>query len=270
MANSIYYFSGTGNSFAAARDIAERVADTQLQAISNSALKGAKIQNYDRVGFVFPVYAWGMPRLVTDFIKAAHIKNNTYIFAIATAGGVVGATLKELQTVLRKKGCALDAGFAVKSPSYGFDPLAEPIGPIKFVQFLAGKKIRELKIFEERKDEIINSVISKKIVRPESTNFQADTVGGMLHSVALDSFKKEDENYFQSENCTSCGTCVSLCPRDNISLADGKLQWLGNCEGCRACLKWCPEHAIGYKGLSNPSQSKNSTVNLKDLLSSGQ
>lgn len=67
----IFYFSGSGNSHYAANIIAEKL-DTPLVSMA-SYLKSSKL-NFDArqdkyCGFVFPVHFWGVPYLVTEFIK---------------------------------------------------------------------------------------------------------------------------------------------------------------------------------------------------------
>ncbi|MGM0508919.1 MAG: EFR1 family ferrodoxin [Fusobacteriota bacterium] len=264
--NTIYYFSGTGNSYSVARDIAKEIKDTKLKSIRNKDIGNIKIKNQDKVGLVLPVYAWGMPRIVSEFLENTEFENNSYIFAIATAGGVIGSTLKKVNDILKNKGTSLNVGFGVRSASYAFDPEAEPMGLIKFIQFLGGKKVKGIKDFKTRKDEIINMIMKKKNGKIETTNFLADTIGGFFHSVAVDAFKKEGQKYLVNDSCNQCGVCISLCPRENIIIEGNKVKWMENCEGCRACAMWCPEKAIGYEGVSEISQSTNPTVNLKDLL----
>lgn len=64
----IFYFSGTGNSAWAARQLARLTGDT-VYDITN--LKGLpKMEGAKQIGFVFPVYAWGVPEIMADFAKS--------------------------------------------------------------------------------------------------------------------------------------------------------------------------------------------------------
>ncbi len=49
-----------------------------------------------------------------------------------------------------------------------------------------------------------------------------------------------------SERCVRCGTCVSVCPMNNIEIVDDKVTWNHNCECCLACIHWCPCNAIEH------------------------
>ncbi|UCC57943.1 MAG: EFR1 family ferrodoxin [Candidatus Bathyarchaeum sp.] len=53
-------------------------------------------------------------------------------------------------------------------------------------------------------------------------------------------FKVDDEK------CIRCGTCVSVCPMNNIKIVNDKVTWNHNCEICLACIHWCPQNAIQH------------------------
>ena len=61
----IYYFSGTGNSLAVAQSIAEGTG----QEISNHLIATPKGRDNEVVGFVCPVYAWGIPRHFKEMVR---------------------------------------------------------------------------------------------------------------------------------------------------------------------------------------------------------
>jgi MinD superfamily P-loop ATPase len=53
-----------------------------------------------------------------------------------------------------------------------------------------------------------------------------------------------DKDFSVSDACTSCGTCATVCPVNNIELVDKKPVWQHHCECCCACLHFCPVQAI--------------------------
>jgi len=59
MRTVIYWFSGTGNSLAAAKVLAEQCGETELISMADSI--GMPVSSADRIGLVFPVYAFGPP-----------------------------------------------------------------------------------------------------------------------------------------------------------------------------------------------------------------
>lgn len=80
----IFYFSGTGNSAWVARQIA-KAQQEELLAIAEEINKNKEyaLKDGEKVGFVFPVYAWGPPGIVLRFIRQLKMKNPEYLFLFA-------------------------------------------------------------------------------------------------------------------------------------------------------------------------------------------
>ena len=121
----IFYFTGTGNSLAAAQTIA-RATDDLLVDIGAAY----KYKDFDftlaqdeQLGFVFPTYAWTTPPIVDAFIKRAHFRTGNketftpgYCFAVLSCGAFVGNTARFFgNLLLKEQGINLDASFSVKS-----------------------------------------------------------------------------------------------------------------------------------------------------------
>ena len=53
--------------------------------------------------------------------------------------------------------------------------------------------------------------------------------------------------HINSDKCTGCGLCVTVCPDDVFALAAGKVTITGEkCIECGHCVAVCPEQAITY------------------------
>jgi NAD-dependent dihydropyrimidine dehydrogenase PreA subunit len=54
---------------------------------------------------------------------------------------------------------------------------------------------------------------------------------------------------FDSEKCTGCGTCLSVCPRNVLLRANGKIEIADRdaCIECGACQRNCPPGALQVK-----------------------
>ena len=90
MSTEIYYFSGTGNSLAVARDIAERTKGTLISIPAVMDKQSTKTDAGD-IGIIFPCYLaqlYGIPLIVERFVKRIEDVGSKYIFAVCTCGGL--------------------------------------------------------------------------------------------------------------------------------------------------------------------------------------
>ena len=121
----IFYFTGTGNSLAAAQTIA-RATDDLLVDIGAAY----KYKDFDftlaqgeQLGFVFPVYNYTTPPIIDAFLKRARFRTGNketftpdYCFAVISCGAFVGSTARVFgKRLLDAQGINLDAPFSVKS-----------------------------------------------------------------------------------------------------------------------------------------------------------
>ena len=86
----IYYFSGTGNSKWVAGRLASILGE-HLVEIGEAIRLGKfryELATEESIGWVFPVYSWGPPPVVLDFISKWHVdgyvKGKTYCYMVAT------------------------------------------------------------------------------------------------------------------------------------------------------------------------------------------
>lgn len=104
MKNRIYFFTGTGNSLKVAEDIVKVLPNSELVAI-HRGIDTEIPRDFERIGFVFPVYFWGLPAMVADFLRNTHFpeQDSTYFFAIATYFGIAGNAIRMIALCFLKK-----------------------------------------------------------------------------------------------------------------------------------------------------------------------
>lgn len=234
MVTHIYYFTGTGNSLVVATLLKNNIPNAELLPIAN--LKDKNIETTaDNIGFVFPVYCGGPPRIVSEFIKKLNIANpDAYIFTATTATSQVGATFTIINKLLKAKQHKISAGFNISMPG-NYTVFYGAVSDEKQNKFFqkAQKDIEKaLTIIKDKKE---TSMPTKPII---------GTLFGFIYNISMRYFPRQDKNFFADQNCNGCGTCVKVCPVNNIKMEDNKPVWQHNCEQCFACLQWCPKSAI--------------------------
>lgn len=236
MKTIIYYFTGTGNSLAAARTIAAALGDCELVPIASlQNTPGEITPAADRVGIICPVYDAGLPLIVAEFAGRLDLSRSGYTFAVVTLGGIGVSALHQLNGIITKKqGSTLDAAFAVPMPG-NFPPVGK-IAPRE-------KQDRILTSANMRLEEIARTIDAGIAVPPGCS-----PVSALMKLLTYGSFAKNghalDQQFSVSDACTSCGTCRNVCPVENIVMANDRPSWLHHCELCCACLHFCPVEAI--------------------------
>lgn len=96
----IFYFSGTGNSQMATKQIEEIIHDKIISI--NQCLKEEKRKSYRSehpLVFVRPTYAWRIPKVVEHWIYSTHFEGNHKAYFVLTCGsscGIAAAYAKKL------------------------------------------------------------------------------------------------------------------------------------------------------------------------------
>lgn len=262
MTTTLYYFTGTGNSLMVARHLAEELGEARLVSIPKE-IKNEKIVLEDEcIGFIFPVYYYGIPLIIRDFLKKLEINKVKYIFCIATCGGATGITFGQVSKFLEEKGAVLASGFKMVLPD-NYVLMYNPTSEEKQVErFNAEKiKIKEIsKIVEKRE----HFGLDERFFEPSKI------LAPILHK-HTEKFGEDAKKFWTSERCNGCGSCKSLCPVKNIEMEAGKPQWKDACQQCLACIHWCPQQAIEYgKGTPKRRRYRNPEISLKDIISSAE
>jgi len=112
----IFVFSGTGNSYHAAKRIATAFQQDMVEMAAAVRYK-RKSYNADgqSVGFVFPVYFGALPSIVEEFLQTVEVMRPGYVYCVSTCAGSSGAACEQLRDVLGKR-LKVDAFFDVKMP----------------------------------------------------------------------------------------------------------------------------------------------------------
>lgn len=230
----IFYFSATGNSRHVAKKIAEKTGNKIISITDclKNDFRNFIVDKKENIGFVFPVYNFGLPITVVDFIEKLNIKSeNSYVFTVATYGGFSGGASKMIKKLLCKKGIDVNAQYSVKMPDT-WTPVYDLSDKNKVAKT------------NTKADKKIDSII-KQIKRNAKGNFDSHRIpfgdkfyGGYDAMRRTGSLSVED-------SCVGCGLCAKQCPVNAIEIQNGKPVWVKEkCAMCLGCLHHCPKFAI--------------------------
>ena len=234
MRNAIFYFTGTGNTLALARNLKEKLKNSDL--IPLASLKNTfDATGYEKLVFLFPVYGGGIPAIVSEKLNNITISPTAYKASICNYAGGQGAALSIFAEEFEKQtGLEIDVGWGLMMPN-NYIPLYGSESPEMINKKLSKANEALIKIADE-----INQKIKKPIEKPPLYSLIKAAWKGFLLSS-----KRTDNRFRVDSSCTSCGLCARICPVNNISLSDkGKPKWHNKCLQCMACLQYCPEKAI--------------------------
>lgn len=248
----ILYFSGTGNSLAVARKIAE-ATDDQLIPL-NDAIR-QDLTNVHCIGLVFPTYNFNLPPAVQNMVPRLKISPKAYVYAITTCGAQAGNSLWTIRRLLRAKDIKLAYAHKIRVPdnsaiAFGRNP---------------NEQAWKFDKFAYRLEQILSDIQTQKHKR----HFAWWGFAGWL--TARPSIENKLLLTFHpvvnEEKCTGCNTCARVCPMNNIAV-DEKAGIGPHCTICLACVHVCPQQAIGVNGCEalKERQYRHPEVKLKDLI----
>lgn len=238
----VFYFSGSGNSEYVAKSISESLGDSCV-FIPNVLCEDTvyHISEGERLGFVFPVYSWGVPDFVAKFISKLNIDGATYIYYVCTCGDDTGKTNEQMCSLIEAKGWQLSLGYSIQMPNTyvclpGFDVDKAEIedAKLKNAKTKLDEIICHLKNYDEGCFETLPGVfpwIKSKVIRPFFNKYLITA-----------------KPFHATDDCVHCGKCVSECPMKNIKLDKDTLKprWGENCVGCLRCYHLCTANSIQF------------------------
>ena len=227
--NIIYCYSGAGHCLDMAKKIAKALGDTDIVMMRSfpalTDARGAK-----RVGFNFSCMAGGLPGDVEEYIKAIQVSPEAYTFAVEQYAGYLGCGLRKIDEIV-----PLDYWTGISNHSTAIWLMPHTLTFPPTTPETAQKRI------DRKAAAVAGAVLEGRRSEkrpPKEAAFELMSKGlGKTHG-------KRVKTFAASDACIGCGTCVQVCPRNNIQLVGGKPAFGPNCIGCLSCVQLCPETAI--------------------------
>lgn len=248
----IFYFTGTGNSLYVAKKIGGN-----LVSIAQAVRKERQLYEDDVIGFVFPTYAVGIPRIVQNFVNQNQF-HAKYSFAVMTCGGSLGSSLMKFEKMAAARGLKLDyTNKMVMIDNYGIRSM--------------DKKLK--KHMQEREDEKIERIAADIQRQKRSllrSNRMVQCYTKLMNTCSGLCYDNADKHFtIQKNKCIKCGLCQKICPSGNIRLTPYP-SFLHKCEGCYACVHSCPQKALSPNRHPMEVQYLHPGIKQSEIISGNQ
>ena len=252
MKSVIYYFTGTGNSLEVAKKIAEALPDCKLVSMGKGRHDSSEV--YDTIGFIYPTYAFNLPRRVAEFLSESSFdkSKSAYYFAVTASGGRAVCSLSVFAKALKKRGVTLHFAEEFATAANAVTMYAMP-----------ERNAESQRVATENIPALVRKIISKTQQPAAKLNEPLNVSTAIFLKLFLAGKKK---GYHASDACTGCGTCAAVCPVANIQMENNKPSFQRNCEQCMACIQWCPMQALNYKNKTQDrGRYQNPNITVQEL-----
>lgn len=249
MASTVFYFSGTGNSYYIAKGISEGLSG-RLVSMASIINDKEITTDTDCIGMVFPTYYGDAPGIVQEFIPKLKGLSSKYVFVVSNYGGGKGRSVKTVNELLLKNGGELAASYGIHMPQNAFlkpkenaeKLYAKANEMVKLICRRTEEKARGFRVSEKGIDLIQRPITP--LIKSLSRNHFIKTVQGSEVETDIELMRRLDCSFNINESCIGCGLCSKICPVHNITMENGKPKWTHRCENCLACYNLCPNKAI--------------------------
>jgi flavodoxin/NAD-dependent dihydropyrimidine dehydrogenase PreA subunit len=233
----IYVFSGTGNTLLTADMLGSHLESQGVKTTIYSINTGGSPppqDDFDCIGFGYPVYAYNMPEIFYRFVRDLPDARDKKAFVFKTSGEpfrLNKVSSYKLLKMLEKKGYDVILEQHLLMP---YNILFRyPDGLSKQMYFYSDalcKMLSKRLLGGERDTFKFNSfyVFASWLLRFQ---WPGARLNGRLYSV-------------NKKRCSKCMQCVKDCPEGNISFKDGRLRFGWRCNMCMRCAMFCPTDAI--------------------------
>lgn len=233
----ILCFSATGNSRYVADRIAAATGDDvrDMAALLAAGETYLSIANGEAVGIIGPVYSWGLPSVVEEFLGLLSFNQPpAYLWHFSTYGTTTGAAGRFAADILVRHGYTVDASFSAKMPDTWT------------VLFDLNDKEKAARMNGEAEFEIDDAI--RRIQSRKRGDFSKDKLPAPLASLAHAMgypLMRRTSKFELMDACVGCGLCARKCPVSAIELINERPVWVKPvCAGCLGCLHRCPKFAI--------------------------
>jgi NAD-dependent dihydropyrimidine dehydrogenase PreA subunit/flavodoxin len=242
----IVYFSQAGSTARVATAIGTGLTgagyDVSLRSLDRRATPW--VRDFDLIGLGCPVYSYALPHNFVDFLRSLPPLEGQPVFLFNTNGTYSFDSASRFAQLVQAKGANILGYFSC----HGWDSY---LGYARVGWLFSGSHPDQADLASAGTfgRDIAAMLAGKAGTAPyhlHSTppplvyRLERLFTGRWLTAHVYSRFFKAD-----GEKCSGCGTCVEVCPADNIRVSsEGSPLWRHECIGCLMCELRCPQGAI--------------------------
>lgn len=233
----IYVFSGTGNTLLTANMLGSHLESKGIKAIVHSIGSDESPplpDDFDYIGFGYPVYAYNMPEIFSRFVRNLPDAPDKKAFIFKTSGEPFMlnrvSSYKLIKTLRRK----------------GYDVLIEQhlLMPYNILFRYPDDLSKQMYLYSDA----MCKMLSLRLTGGERDEFKfnpASVFASLLMRVQWPGARLNGRLYrVNRKKCSKCMKCVKDCPEKNISFKNGKFRFGWRCNMCMRCAMLCPADAV--------------------------
>ena len=244
MTIELRYFTGTGNSLKILNTIKQSFCEANHSVKISTIRLGEEIPDCDLIGFCFPVYAFGIPRITKKYLKLIRpFNSNQKTFVIITAGGLdeSGFAIRECINILTSKNCNVIYSHVVQMPINWVTAMNPP--DREEALDIINKGVSQIKLVAQ---DILNGVIKHHTfnIPKRYGRFGLYKEYWLFKYLGVKNLWRLFRVY---ESCNGCQLCSKGCPTNSIDMINKKPVWKPSCEQCMRCVNLCPNESIYQK-----------------------
>jgi formate hydrogenlyase subunit 6/NADH:ubiquinone oxidoreductase subunit I len=250
------YFTGTGNSLKVLKTCQEVFIENMHSVYLSAITTDEQKVSADLIGFCFPVYAFGIPRICRKYLnELQRFEKKQKVFILITAGDSdeSGFSIKECEKILNKKNCDIVYTAVIQMPINWITSPVPPYPPSK------DEAMEIIKAGVEQA-KCISYDIEKGIKKHHKFNYPKRYTRFRFYKdywlfkyMGLQNLWRTFKVY---DTCNGCKLCSKICPTNSIRMIENKPIWASSCEQCMRCVNFCPNESI-YQSMGGETIGKN-------------